>query len=392
MQGAEPQNPPEPSRAGERRRRRGLYGPPPRLTRTSPLTGRLLWAIGDWGRASEHIGSQWEHLAADLLRQRLQPGSYLVAIHADPTLLAEVVGTNLAHADAALACARDGALVLEPLDFKWSLETANVRQVSPETLGRLLEQELPRLSEAFAAARRALGLPDDAPVQPADGQFVAPEHPANRSALRDDPDLPHLLLPVDAYTFFSPLPAWETAVAAARVEGADLGRVRSLEAVERYYRIGAGIMGALTRLNSGLFEEEPAQVDTATMVLEMRSRGRAPNLNVLLVDLDRQSQQRRALEERLAAIPRVAYPFGRFRADLVKAKAPRSLLESRGALARAYGEVTRPVAAQVRAEGRALVASRVHQVEALAHLEATPEQWATLALPHVRRVAAAAAA
>src|ERR1700726_2222231 len=134
--------PGEPSRTGARQRRRGLYGPPPRLTRTSPLTGRLVWHIGDWGRASEHIGARWEHVAGALARERLDPQDHLIVLANTPTLMAEVLGSGLPHADAMRAWREDATLVLEPLDFKWSLETASARQVSTETLQRLLAAEL----------------------------------------------------------------------------------------------------------------------------------------------------------------------------------------------------------------------------------------------------------
>src|SRR5437762_12427729 len=137
-------------RTGARQRRRGLYGPPPRLTRTSPLTGRLVWHIGDWGRASEHIGAQWEHVAGALARERLGPDDYLVVLAATPSLMAEVLGSGLPHADALRTSREDGHLALEPLDFKWSLETASARQVSSETLSRLLEAELESLNAALA--------------------------------------------------------------------------------------------------------------------------------------------------------------------------------------------------------------------------------------------------
>src|SRR3954468_18235422 len=87
-------------RTGARQRRRGLYGPPPRLTRTSPLTGRLVWHIGDWGRASEHIGARWEQVAASLAEGELVEGERLVVLAATPELMAAVLGSGLPHADA----------------------------------------------------------------------------------------------------------------------------------------------------------------------------------------------------------------------------------------------------------------------------------------------------
>src|SRR5438067_10530218 len=180
----------EPPRTGSRQRRRGLYGPPPRLTRTSPLTGRLVWHIGDWGRASEHIGARWEEVAGTLALQRIGPDDQLVVLAAQPALMAEVLGSGLPHADALRAWREDGGLVLEPLDFKWSLETASARQVSSETLERLLAAELGALETAISQARVALGLEPTSVPELRDGRFVAPVHPANHAALLAEPELP----------------------------------------------------------------------------------------------------------------------------------------------------------------------------------------------------------
>jgi hypothetical protein len=373
--------------AGVRRRRRGLYGPPPRLTRTSSLTGRLVWHIGDWGRASEHIGTRWEDVAADLARQHLGPGEHLVVLSRPPELMAEVLGTGLPHADALRACKSNGQLWLEPLDFKWSLETASVRQVRAETLARLLEARLPRLDAELAAVRAALGVHEAIEAEPLDGRFLAPEHPANRAALLDDPGLPVLVLRVDAQEFFRPLPGWSAARALARLEGLDLGRLTSLESVERYYRLGAGVLGALTRLDTGLYEEMPRSVDAEARIAELRRAGRAPTINALLLDLERQLTGRKALEERLAAVPRAAYPFGRLRADLARLRVPPFVLESRGALGRGYGEVMREVSGAVSAAGREFVASGIGEEEALSRLEAQPERWAALAHQRARALA-----
>src|SRR5919199_248179 len=190
---------PEAPRTGARQRRRGLYGPPPRLTRTSPLTGRLVWHIGDWGRASEHIGARWEEVAGELARDRLGPEDHLVVLAATPNLMADVLSSGLPHADALRAWRNNGHLALEPLDFKWSLETASARQVSSETLQRPLEAGLPALRAALTAARAVLGLDEAWPVEACDGRFVAPVHPANDAALLAEPDLPTLLLRVEPH-------------------------------------------------------------------------------------------------------------------------------------------------------------------------------------------------
>jgi len=294
----------EPVPTGSRRRRRGLYGPPPRLTRTSPLTGRLVWHIGDWGRASEHIGARWETVAGELARQRLDSHDHLVVLAAMPGLMSEVLSSGLPHADAIRAWRDDSAVALEPLDFKWSLETASARQVSSETLARLLEADMASLRAALEPIRAQLGLDPGSELTPRDGRFVAPVHPANHAALLAEPELPTLLLPVDAHTFFEPLPGWAAARALARLESANLDRLSSIEAIERYYRLGAGVEGALSRLETGLFETEPAKVDAEVMIGELRRTGKGRTLNDLLLYEQRELEQRKALDERLLQLPR----------------------------------------------------------------------------------------
>ena len=379
---------PEAPRTGARQRRRGLYGPPPRLTRTSPLTGRLVWHIGDWGRASEHIGARWEAVAGELARERLGPRDQLVVLAATPNLMADVLASGLPHADALRAWRENSHLALEPLDFKWSLETASARQVSSETLARLLAAELASLDSALAVARSALGLDASSAVEPRDGRFVAPVHPANHAALLAEPELPTMLLPVEPHQFFAPLPGWAAARAVARLEGADLDRLTGIEAVERYYRLGAGVDGALTRLRSSLFETEPTRVDAAALIRELRRAGKAPTLNALLVHLQQELEKRKLLEDRLALLPRTAYPFGRLRGDLHKLRVPRAVLDSRGALGRAYGEVTREMLAAMRAAGQELVASGVSQTDALERVAGQSPRWAAIGASQARAIAA----
>ena len=378
----------EAPRTGARQRRRGLYGPPPRLTRTSPLTGRLVWHIGDWGRASEHIGNRWEHVAGVLARERLGADDHLVVLAATPTLMAEVLGSGLPHADALRTWRDDGHLALEPLDFKWSLETASARQVSSETLSRLLAAELASLELALHAARDAFGLEASAALEPHDGRFVAPIHPANHAALLAEPELPTLLLPVEPHAFFEPLPGWPAAQALARLESSDLDRLRSIEAIERYYRLGAGVEGALSRLHTGLFETEPRKVDAPALIRDLRKAGKAATLNSLLVYLQQELANRKVLEERLLLLPRAAYPFGRLRTDLQKLGVPRTVLDSRGALGRVYAEVTREMATAIRAAGQELVARGAATEAALDDLAAQSERWSQIGATHARTVAA----
>jgi hypothetical protein len=346
-----------------------------------------VWHIGDWGRASEHIGAHWETVAGALARERLAPEDQLIVLAATPSLMADVLASGLPHADALRAWRQDGTVALEPLDFKWSLETASARQVSSETLERLLAAELGSLTAALEVIRAALGLEPGSELAPTDGRFVAPVHPANHAALLADPELPTLLLPVDPRAFFEPLPGWSAARALARLESSNLDRLSSIEAIERYYRLGAGVEGALSRLETGLFETEPAKVDAEALIGELRRAGQARTLNDLLLHEQRELELRKALDERLNQLPRTAYPFGRLRGDLHKMGVARSVLDSRGALGRAYTEVTREMLGAIRVAGRELIAGGMTATQALEQLGSQPQRWAAIGAAQAHTIA-----
>ena len=61
-----------------------------------------------------------------------------VILAEDPALAEAVHRHGKSHADALLVGLADGAAVLEPVDFKWTLETAKPRQVGTEVLEALL--------------------------------------------------------------------------------------------------------------------------------------------------------------------------------------------------------------------------------------------------------------
>src|SRR4051794_7491885 len=214
----------------------------------SPLEGRQLWRIGDWGGASEQIGRRWEELGTRCLEgllgvERTGPdgGPYLprraVVIAAEPELAAQVQAHGKSHADAILVGVQGERSVLEPLDFKWTLETANPRQVGAEVLAELLTEPPALLSERLREALADLPSPDE-PLY-LDGIFLAPDHAANRAMLAPAGPLDPawaVLCPVDAAEFFTDLPGWDVALALARADGI---QPRGLETTERYYRLGA---------------------------------------------------------------------------------------------------------------------------------------------------------
>jgi hypothetical protein len=216
---------------------------------------------------------------------------------------------------------------------------------------------------------------------------VAPVHPANHAALLAEPDLPTLLLPVEPHAFFAALPGWISARAVARLESTNLDRLNRIEAVERYYRLGAGVEGALSRLHTGVFETESSPIDAEALIGELRAAGKARSLNELLLYLQHELEIRKGLEERLNGLPRSAYPFGRLRGDLQRLGVPRSVLDSRGALGRAYSEVTREMLSAIREAGRELVASGVTPASALDQLAAQNQHWSGIGANVARTVA-----
>src|SRR5258708_25534520 len=120
-------------------------------------------------------------------------------------------------------------------------------------------------------------------------------HPANHAAWLAEPELPTLWLPVDPHAVFEPLPGYAAARAVARLESSDLDRLSSIEAIERYYRVGAGVEGGLTRLNTGLFDTEPSKIDAVALIQQLRQSGKARNLNSLLLYLQHELATRKGL-------------------------------------------------------------------------------------------------
>ncbi len=228
--------------------------------------------IGDWGHASRHIGDRWEIIGLDLFRQRTaerQPLAIL-AICADAAMESLLASSGNKNPDIVLAFAVDEAIVLQPVDLKWSLDVASYRQISAPVLTGLLAT-VPRFCDAI----REL-LPTDRqdwPWVPRDGFFFCPRSIANErfltSAENREQEYPieateaHLE-PVDSYTFFEPMPGWATARELARLDGVTRG-LPYLDNADRYYHLGAGVAGALVTMQHSIFEEE-TEIDPSTEV------------------------------------------------------------------------------------------------------------------------------
>jgi hypothetical protein len=365
---------------------RGGAGRPPArrpISPRSPLEGRQLWRIGDWGGASEQIGRQWERIGARCLDDLVgvaRPGPdgepYLpkraLVVATDPELAAAVQAHGKTHADAVLVGEQAGRSVLEPVDFKWTLETANPRQVGAEVLGDLLADAPPLLAARLAEALADLPMPE-APVYQ-DGIFLAPDHAGNRHQISPNGSLDPAwaaLCPIDAAEFFPPLPGWDVALELARADGAYLGTV---EASERYYRLGAGVLGALRRLQSSVFDETLPTVDGPALLSTVRRERRLATIGELIAYFDRALTARSEVVDRLRDVERGAYPYARYREDLTaRGHAPAGNNDRRWS--RLYGGVMKALATEMRAEGRRLRAGGASDTAVLVDLDGQRAKW-----------------
>ncbi len=373
---------------------RGRDGPPrPRLPRrpispNAPLIGRQLWRIGDWGAASEQIGQRWEVLGSRALDEVLgvpRPGpggaQYVprraLVLSTDPEVAAQIHAGGKPHADAILVGEVGRTIVLEPVDFKWTLETANPKQVAAEVLEALLTDPPPLLAARLGAV--LADLPAEAPVAYYDGIFLAPNHADNRAFLAPrgplDPTWTHLCT-VDPIEFFEPLIGWDVALALARSDGA---RLTTVEGADRYYRLGAGVLGALRKLAAGAFAREPVDLDGPAEVARLRRDRRLATLGAVIAHLDRAMIARNEMLERLRDIERASYPFSLFRQDLATRgiSVPTDRTERRWH--RLYGTVVRALGERLRAEGCKLIGAGRTEPQALSELDAARARWTAAA-------------
>lgn len=349
----------------------------------SPLEGRQLWRIGDWGGASEQIGRQWEKIGARCLEKLIgveRPGPdgqpYLptraLVLHAEPELAAAVQANGKSHADAILIGAQAERSVLEPIDFKWTLETANPRQVGAEVLGELLIEPPALLATRLREVLADLPSPDE-PLY-IDGIFLAPDHLENRAQLAPigplDPAWAELC-PIDATEFFPPLPGWDVALALARTDGAFLGTV---ESCERYYRLGAGVLGALRRMQSSVFDEALPTVEGPALLAQTRRERRLTTTGEVIAYFDRALTARSEVVDRLREVERGSYPYGRFREDLT-ARGLTATTNNDRRWSRVYGSIMKELASEIRAEGRRLRERGSNDATVLAELDEQRARW-----------------
>jgi hypothetical protein len=369
-----------------------------------------LQRIGNWGRADEALGRHWEEVGLDALDALLQKPrpidrrSYVpiavLPLTDDEALRQEVHRSGLPNPDACLlGTAIDGSGVLQPVDFKWSLERARLPQVGAATIQRLLEAELPAVQARLTAARLAAGLAD-LDLQCADGLFFAPEHPENRDYLASPANArsEFPLTPADVVSwavepraFFAPLDGWELGCWLARVDRSQ-GLLDTIDGAERYFRLGAGFAGALRRLATPLFGSAPAAVDAEAELERLRAAHRLVTSAQIAAHLERLMAIRDEQEQRLRGLEAALYPFRQLRLDLAghsgqpdpSSDAPTPGLRQRYRVAQAA------VRAWLRREGQALTKRGYSEAAALDELQARAPELTPNAHTLARRALAAA--
>lgn len=289
------------------------------MTRTSGWQ-KLPWPlseirrIGDWGHASNHLGSAWERHAAARLLEDGQPWasptgglfrpSAVVPLGLDETFSARLSAAGKRAPDALVVGLARGAPVIQPVDFKFSLDHAEGGQVAVEVARAAGAVLGPALVARLSAALERPSF-DDWPDRVVAGCLVAPPSESNRRA-RVPGRPPVRWLPTTVEAFFPPLPAAPVAQWLLALDA--VGPIRDdFDLAEAYYRLGAAVAGAVGRLTRPLFADSAASVPASLAEViawsEMRPIRSAADLVEALRPLLAQRREREGRLHRLLRRP-----------------------------------------------------------------------------------------
>lgn len=322
--------------------------------------------IGAWGEAASLIGRRWEELGLALLSERLPwtvplgagrtaTITHLVSVDSAPDAGSALNAAGVSAPDLLLlgSLGRSSRPVVQAADFKVSLDTANPEQVSAARLtGNLprLASEVPDVASAVldqapsedhrATLARMLAGNTGSTLVP-EGVFIAPDSAFNRwlrsllATVRPGTRLPHLprgspatrsragfqlmahLESVAPATMLGSLEGWTEASQLAALDGRRLAE-EQLTLAERYWRLGAGLYGALRTLHRPVFSQLPAGWDAAPALNRLIRSIRPDSASAVLVALARAVERRRPQWAREQEVLRC--PVG-FRAWLRRAEA-----------------------------------------------------------------------
>lgn len=245
---------------------------------TAVLT-RFVRDLADLGNGSRYLGERWEAVGgrqlAALIGQELRAPSgesYQCAavqrLDNHDGLLAEASGRGLKSPDCLFAGHdRLGRLVVQPGDFKFTLDVATREQIDPAPIRALLERGGPRFQQALGTllGQPSISIADD--LRPSGllgaldtgrarllpGVVLAPDEPGNRLFLRQSGRRRNAVGEADVrflavdHTFFDGLPGAEVAPALRVLDGV-IGSQGGFPAATYYYQLGAAVRGAMTLL------------------------------------------------------------------------------------------------------------------------------------------------
>lgn len=298
---------------------------------------------------------------------------------------------GLSCPDLVLVAIRDGGGVeLLPVDGKVSLDTASLDQVQAIRLTELATYGGPLLVTALSDGLARAGL-DVGPVSAAeeklrswlrggtvvsaDGLFAAPDtgfnraHIASKGNARRRRPIAHddvRLVATSELDYLGALPGWHEALALRDLDGIPFGTPVDLSISERYYRLGAGVAGALATIETPLFGERPS-IDTLAQLRARLSTGRARSSVALVTIVAEELQTRRGPLDRRKALDR--YPIA-FRDVVARAQRYLSGVSTGSETFRALlDHVRQRYRRDVDERARELLTRGMHELDVLTQLE-----------------------
>lgn len=363
--------------------------------------------VGNWGGASEHIGRRWEEMGLEALQSRVNSSASWPGDGFKPQGIVELAGDNsmqlalsrsgLPSPDVIMILTNgNGKKALQALDFKWNLEFASYSQIRAEAVVALLEKGVAPLDALLSQS-----LPEDPSTLPIlDGLLSSPKLPVNEWFLHSDQNNRQeypieadevLFEQVNPLDFFGSLPGWDLALLLAQADRST-ARLQYLDGAEHYYRVGAGLQGAVAQLQVSVFVRQPPPVTAPEAFDWLKARIRPASSMGFVQLAEKLMVTRGQMLTRLRTILRSPYRFS----DLVEALKARNLQlpEKEEGLPpkerERWGEILRKVAGEhkelVYRTGLRLVQAGLSDVETLTRLEADSRRFAAQARAHADKL------
>jgi hypothetical protein len=257
----------------------------------SALLNRQVMGLADRGGASGLIGQRWADLSSNIAASLADGGerrgcryTRLVRLDDIPSVASTAAKRGLQNPDLLLFGEHDGKPFIQGADAKFSIETARVKQVSPEVVEALLGIG-PVIDQVLGGA--------DRPAEIEPGFFICPDYPLTRAMLNgrhgilkttvrlDDV----LLAPVSGGEFFDGVESAGLMAPLARVDRLGVDLSASLLAGLYYFRLArAGVGCWLDAVKPLLTFNDVVAVDLDAVMAGLEARsGAAPSaFNLIL--------------------------------------------------------------------------------------------------------------